>query len=118
MYIEITQCVLRRYQGKKGSLSPYESEDLIQVYEEDLLCLGKLALTSLLKGEPYIEGRAVTESNTRALTKLGFLSVQAGGSRRKPCYRYGFPHKSFQEFFAGFYLAFKVLLETLIWTLM
>ena len=107
MYIEITQCVLRRYQGKKGSLSPYESEDLIQVYEEDLLCLGKLALTSLLNGEPYIEGSAVTGSNTMGLTKLGFLSVQAGGSRRKPCFRYGFPHKSFQEFFAGFYLASK-----------
>ena len=70
------------------------------------------------KGEPYIEGSAVTGSNTRVLPKLGFLSVQAGGSRRKPCYRYGFPHKSFQEFFAGFYLASKVLLETLIWTLM
>ena len=107
MYIEITKCVLRRYQGKKGSLSPYESEDLIQVYEEDLLCLGKLALTSLLNGEPYIEGSAVTGSNTMVLTKLGFLSVQAGGSRRKPCFRYGFPHKSFQEFFAGFYLASK-----------
>mgnify|MGYP000005311946 CR=1 FL=1 len=109
LYIEITQCVLRRYKGKKGSPSPYESEDLMQVYEEDLLCLGKLALTSLLKGEPYIEGSAVTGGNTRALTKLGFLSLQAGGSRRKPCLRYGFLHKSFQEFFAGFYLASKVV---------
>ena len=45
------------------------------MYEEDLLCLGKLALTSLLKGEPYIEGSAVTGSNTMVLTKLGFLSV-------------------------------------------
>ena len=109
LYIEITQCVLRRYQRKRGSLNPCESEDLIQVYEEDLLCLGKLALTSLLKGEPYIEGSAVTGGNTRALTKLGFLSLQAGGSRRKPCLRYGFLHKSFQEFFAGFYLASKVV---------
>ena len=68
------------------------------MYEEDLLCLGKLALTSLLKGEPYIEGSAVTGSNTRVLPKLGFLSVQAGGSRRKPCYRYGFRTKVFKNF--------------------
>ena len=109
LYIEITQCVLRRYKGKKGSPSPYESEDLMQVYEEDLLCLGKLALTSLLKGEPYIEGSAVTGSNTNVITELGFLSLQTGGSRRKRCFRYGFLHKSFQEFFAGFYLASKVV---------
>ena len=109
LYIEITQCVLRRYQGKKGSPSPYESEDLMQVYEEDLLCLGKLALTSLLKGEPYIEGSAVTGSNRNVITELGFLSLQTGGSRRKRCFRYGFLHKSFQEFFAGFYLASKVV---------
>ena len=81
----------------------------MQVYEEDLLCLGKLALTSLLKGEPYIEGFAVTGSNKNVITELGFLSLQTGGSRRKPCFRYGFLHKSFQEFFAGFYLASKVV---------
>ena len=80
--------------------------------------LGEAGVNISSKGEPYIEGSAVTGSNTRVLPKLGFLSVQAGGSRRKPCYRYGFPRKSFQEFFAGFYLASKVLLETLIWTLM
>ena len=109
LYIEITQCVLRRYKGKKGSPSPYESEDLMQVYEEDLLCLGKLALTSLFKGEPYIDGSAFTGSNTNVITELGFLSLQTGGSRRKRCFRYGFLHKSFQEFFAGFYLASKVV---------
>ena len=81
----------------------------MQVYEEDLLCLGKLALTSLLKGEPYIDGSAVTGSNTNVITELGFLSLQTGGSRRKRCFRYGFLHKSFQEFFAGFYLASKVV---------
>ena len=55
------------------------------------------------------EEHAVAGGNTRALTKFGFLSVQAGGSRRKPCFRYGFLHKSFQEFFAGFELASKVV---------
>ena len=39
------------------------------------------------------------------------MSVQSGGSKRKPCFRYGFLHKSFQEFFAVFHLALNILRE-------
>ena len=106
LYIEIVLCVLRRYEKKKGFSSNHE--DLIKVYEEELIHLGLLALTSLHKGELYIE-ETKCGSNSTVLTKFGFLSVQAAGGRRKPCLRCGFLHKSFQEFFAGFYLASKIL---------
>ncbi len=102
LYIEIVLCVLRRYEKKKGLSS--NNEDLIKVYEEELIYLGRMALNSLLEGRLYIE-----VSISTALTKFGFLSVQAAGSRRKPCLHCGFLHKSFQEFFAGFYLATKIL---------
>ncbi|KAL9975267.1 hypothetical protein ACROYT_G012413 [Oculina patagonica] len=106
LYIEIILCVLRRYEKKNGLAS--NNEDLIKVYKEELIHLGLMALISLRKGELYIE-ESECRSNSTALTKFGFLSVQAAGSRRKPCKRYGFLHKSFQEFFAGFYLASKIL---------
>ena len=111
LYIEIVQCVLRRYEKKNGLLS--NSEDLIEVYKEELISLGHRALESLIKGDLYIEESRITShlasNNLAALSKFGFLSVQPGGSRRKPCFLYGFLHKSFQEFFAGFYLASNIL---------
>ena len=106
LYIEIVLCVLRRYENKNELSS--NSEDLIRVYEEELSRLGLMALKSLLKGELYIE-ESECGRNSAALTKFGFLSIQPGGTKRKPCRRYGFLHKSFQEFFAGFYLASQIL---------
>ncbi|KAL9975261.1 hypothetical protein ACROYT_G012405 [Oculina patagonica] len=106
LYIEIVLCVLRRYENKRDLSS--DSEDLIKVYKEELIHLGHMALISLRNGELYIE-KSKRSSNSTALSKFGFLSVQAAGSRRKRCLRYGFLHKSFQEFLAGFYLASKIL---------
>ena len=85
------------------------NEDLIEVYKENLTTLGRMALTTLIEGELYIEDSKFGGQALAFLTEFGFLSVQAVGSRRKPCVRYGFLHKSFQEFFAGFYLASKIL---------
>ena len=109
LYIEIVKCVLRRYEAKKGFSS--DEEDLIEVYEEELRSLGCIALQSLLKGELYIEESKANGNNFNAVKKFGFLSTQSGRSRRKPCFRYCFLHKSIQEFFAGFYLALKNVRE-------
>jgi len=106
LYIEIVLCVLRRYERKNDL--PRNSENLMNVYEEELIQLGRMALKSLREGELYIE-ESVCGCRSSVLTKLGFLSVQAAGSRRKPCVRYGFLHKSFQEFFSGFFLALEIL---------
>ena len=110
MYIEIVLCVLRRYEEKNQLSST--NDDLIKVYEKELIHLGHMAFKSLCEGELYIEESKFDCSSTvlSVLTKFGFLSVQVSlGNRRKRCVRYGFMHKSFQEFFSGFYLASKIL---------
>ena len=103
LYLEIVAVVLRRYEEKNGLRS--SNEDLISGYKEELLHLGSFALESLLKGESYFE----KEVDTVKLINFGFLSSQEGGAKRKPCTRFVFLHKSFQEFFAGLFLAFQVI---------
>ena len=108
LYIEIVLFVLERYEEKKGLSS--ENEDLLSVYNEDLIYLGRMVLESLKKGELYFEehqsgGRCI------ALSKIGFLSLQSAVSKRRVRTRYTFLHKSFQEFFSGFFLACKLIEE-------
>ena len=106
LYTEIVNCVLRTYEKKQGLSS--NNEDLMSVYKEDLMHLGQNALQSLLKGELYFEERE-SGGTFITLSKFGFLSLQASGSKRKARVRYAFLHKSFQEFFSGFYLACQIL---------
>ena len=106
MYTEIVLCVLRRYEKKQGLSS--KSEDLMSIYRDKLVHLGRVALHSLRKGELYFEEHE-SGSTSIALSKFGFLSLQASGCKRKAVVRYAFLHKSFQEFFSGFYLACQIL---------
>ena len=106
LYSEIVLCVLRRYERKQGLSS--NNEDLMSVYKEDLMHLGRNALQSLLKGELYFEEHE-SGGTFITLSKFGFLSLQASGNKRKARVRYAFLHKSFQEFFSGFYLAWQIL---------
>ena len=101
LYIEIVLLVLRRYEEKNG-LKSSNDQDLISVYREKLKLLGRLSLDSLHKGKSYFE-------KEKDIDNFGFLSFQQGGTRSKPCTRCVFSHKSFQEFFAGFYLAFQII---------
>ena len=106
LYTEIVLCVLRRYEQKQGLAS--KNEDLMTVYKKELIDLGRMALESLLKGELYFEEHK-SDGGFIVLSKFGFLSLQTGGSKRKVVLRYAFLHKSFQEFFSGFYLAYKLI---------
>ena len=106
LYSEIVLCVLRRYEKKQGLSS--KREDLMSIYRDDLVNLGRVALHSLRKGELYFEEHE-SGSTSIALSKFGFLSLQASGCKRKAVVRYAFLHKSFQEFFSGFYLACQIL---------
>ena len=106
LYIEIVLFVLERYEQKQGLST--ENEDLLSVYNKDLIYLGRMALESLQNGELYFEehksgGRCIV------LSKIGFLSLQPAVSKRRVRTRYAFLHKSFQEFFSGFFLACQLI---------
>ena len=106
LYVEIVQCVLRRYRKKKGLAVNFE--DLIEVYKTELKHLGKVALNGLHEDSMYFTDKQLG-NHTRDLPGFGFLSVESGSSKRKPGTRYGFLHKSFQEFFAAYYLCCQLL---------
>ena len=101
LYIEIVLLVLRRYEEKNG-LETNNDQDLISVYREKLKLLGQFSLHSLHERKWYFE-------KEKDMDNFGFFSFQQGGTKSKPCTRCVFSHKSFQEFFAGFYLAFQVI---------
>ena len=106
LYIEMVLFVLRRYENKKGFSS--SDKDLLLVYKKELMILGRMALVSLLKGELYFEDHQGNFKQS-LLPKFGFVSIQGGGSKRAPCPRYAFFHKSFQEFFSAFFVAFSII---------
>ena len=78
------------------------------IYKEELMPLGRVALQSLVKGQLHFEEQE-SDGTFIALSKFGFLSLQARASKRNARARYAFLHKSFQEFFSGFYLACQIL---------
>ncbi|KAL9971024.1 hypothetical protein ACROYT_G023501 [Oculina patagonica] len=106
LYVEIVQCVLRRYIQKKGISE--SNKDLIEVYKNQLKHLGWIALKSLREGNLDFE-ESELGSHLADLPGFGFLSVQPGGRKLRPRRRYSFLHKSFQEFFAAFYLCCQLL---------
>ena len=108
LYSEIVQCVLIRYRKKKGLR--VDKTDLMELYKGQLEHLGLIALNSLREGTTHFEDKQLGSEHSD-LTEFGFLSVQPGRSKRRLCFRYGFTHKSFQEFFAGYYLCCQLVSE-------
>ena len=106
LYLEIVLFVLRRYENKNDLSN--SDEDLLSVYKKELMILGRVAQDSLDKGELYFEDNK-GDLKESLLGKFGFVSIQAGGSKRAPCPRYVFFHKSFQEFFSALFLAFSII---------
>ena len=109
LFLEILQCVLRRYRRKKEL--PETDQDLTQLYHAELKHLGGIALNGLLNDEMYFEQGAFQNCTSNLTPEFGFLSVQPGRSKRRPSLWYGFLHKSFQEFFAAFYLCCQLVDE-------
>ncbi|XP_068709706.1 NLR family CARD domain-containing protein 3-like isoform X2 [Montipora foliosa] len=109
LFLEIVACVLRRYMQKKKLAKT--DQDPIEFYDAELKDLGCIALNGLLNDEMYFEHSAFRNCTSDLIPELGFLSVQPGRSKRRPSRCYGFLHKSFQEFFAAFYLSCQLLDE-------
>ena len=107
LYLEITECILKRFCQKQG-LS-HNNDNLTEVYKEDLEQLGSIALETLEKDKMHIEKGAFTATTTRKSPLFEFLSVQSNNSKRRSHTCYQFSHKSFQEFFAGLYLSDQIL---------
>ena len=106
LYVEIVVFVLTRYESKNGLSN--RGKDLLLVYKKELMILGETALDSLRKRELYFDDHKgdIRES---LLMKFGFFSIQPDGCKRAPCDRYSFFHKSVQELFSGYFLAFSVI---------
>ena len=106
LYLDIMECVLRRFRRKRGL--PETSEKLTEVYKTELKLLGQIALNGLREGNLDFDELELRNHNVE-LSGFGFLSVQPGGSKMRPCHRYAFLHKSFQEIFAAYYLSCKLV---------
>ena len=107
LYLEIVECVLRRYRKKKGLPDP-ECKDLIDIYKTQLKQLGRIAWKGLLDGNLFFE-KSEFEDCADGLLEYGFLSVERGRSKRRPSLYYCFLHKTFQELFAAFYVCCDVV---------
>ncbi|XP_066024874.1 NLR family CARD domain-containing protein 3-like isoform X2 [Pocillopora verrucosa] len=105
LYLDMVECVLRRYRKKKG-LSE-KIEDLTNHYKPQLNHLGKVALNGLLDDKLDFN-ESELKNHAKDLTEFGFLSVQRGGSKLRQTLHYAFLHKSFQEFFAAFFICSQV----------
>ena len=106
LYLEITECILKRFCQKQG-LS-HNNDDLTEVFKEELEQLGSIALKALKKDKMHIEDSEFPGTTGKS-PLFEFLSVQSNSSKRRFHTCYQFSHKSFQEFFAGLYLTNKIL---------
>ena len=106
LYRDIVEDVLRRYKKKKNL--PQTSEDPIEEHKSQVKQLGSIAWNALLENKKFFEKNQF-ESHTDDIPGFGFLSWRPGSSRRRPCPQYSFIHKSFQEWFASYYLCCLLL---------
>ena len=102
IYDDLVSCALRRYFTKRGV--PLSDDDPLERCADELNQLGETAFEALLKNQLYFSRDDRTRESTDFL-QLPFLSRELSVSkiRPKPCY--AFSHKTFQEYFAAFYLA-------------
>ena len=100
LYLEIVECVLRRYRTKMKL--PETKQDLLVLYKVELKQLGLIAMQGLYNNSMYFDESTFEDFSSDVTSRLGFLSVEAGRSKRRPSRSYAFLHKSFQEFFAAF----------------
>ena len=98
LYLDVTGCVLKRYNNQEGLP---ETNDLIDVYDAHLKNLGDIALKGLLE-EKYDFEESELKSNSKKSPVFEFLSANNSRSKMRPSY--SFQHRSFQEWFAGFFL--------------
>ena len=105
LYLNMIECVLKRYRKKREL--PDTKEDLTNLYKPQLKSLGLIALNGLIQGKLDFGENELGE-HASDIAAFGFLSVYPGGSKLRPSLRYAFLHKSFQECFAAFYISCEI----------
>ena len=106
LYEDITRCILQRYRTRERL--PETKGDLIKEYKSQLKHLGQIAWNGLLDQKLDFE-ESELGGHADKLSAFGFLSVQLGSSMITPCRRFSFQHKSFQEWFAAFFLSCQLI---------
>ena len=113
LYQIIIRCILRRYCAKHDLETPADDKALEKFFEDSLLALGELAWRCLQEGRfSFLEEElAKLESAIKNLTarKLGLVYKEASARKINPQHEYHFFHKTFQEYLAALYLAYKLL---------
>ena len=107
LYLEVVECVLRRYRLKKDL--PETDQNLVSKHQDELKELGRIAMEGLHNDSLYFDQSAFQGFSSDLVSGLGFLSVEAGQSKRRPGRSYAFLHKSFQEFFAALHRCRELL---------
>ena len=108
MYDELVSCALRRYFAKRGI--PLGDDDPVERCASELSQLGKMAFEALLKNQFYFtQAEVKSQPATVDFLRLPFLSREPSVSKIRPTPTYAFTHKTFQEYFAAFYLAHQLL---------
>ena len=106
IYDDLVSCALRRYFAKSGvSLG---EDDPLERCSDQLIKLGERAFEALLKNQLYFSQDDQTSDSTDFL-QLPFLSRELSVSKIRPRPCYAFTHKTFQEYFAAFYLAQQII---------
>ena len=98
LYDDLVSCALRRYFSKRGV--PLSDDDPFERCSDELNQLGETAFEALLKNQLYFSRDESTD-----FLQLPFLSREPSVSKIRPRPCYAFTHKTFQEYFAAFYLA-------------
>ena len=126
LYQIIVLCLLRRYcarhndedvtagtAGAAGYAGAGSDKALMRHFEDSLLVLGELAWRCLEEGRfSFREKKLVEFESTHeslAARKLGLVFKEASLRKINPQHEYFFFHKTFQEYLAAFYLAYRLL---------
>ncbi|XP_015762971.1 PREDICTED: uncharacterized protein LOC107342024 isoform X2 [Acropora digitifera] len=78
LYLEIVECVLRRYRLKMKL--PETDQDLVPLYQVELKQLGRIAIEGLQSDSMYFDQSAFQGFSSDLKSGFGFLSVEAGRS--------------------------------------
>ena len=112
LYQVVVQCLLRRYCAKHCLVAPEENSALEKQFEENILALGELAWMCLLSERHgfHKSELATLEIRYKGLVArdIGLLYKEESLKRLNPQHEYFFLHKTFQEYLAAVFIAYKL----------